>query len=739
MTESEQLALNSITRVPPIPVFPVRMDKGPFPGFHWRSRASTDLEQIRLWSNEYPEHRWAVPGGKRSGLLFLDLDSRRAISASEHLGLNGGEVRPTLTPEHGRVTFAWQGAEGCWNARSRDSVALDIKGEGGYCVIYEPIPKNTPDPPPWLLLLCRDEWLRHDVDGPAIREGARNSTLTSLAGKMRVRGLTEREISVRLGIINEFRCDVPLPEREVSGVAKSIGQYTNRASSARAGGTPSTSVQSPTPLGRQSVLPLFDPKSGEPDPNAFAEYLCSVNPFASPEDTYTATGCELLRYEGGVYGDDGRPFAHRIIEEEFHLVGKIAGAGFPEEVTKAIARRSMVKRDAFNPPGKLCVKNGVLDLASGELGAHNPAVRFTRKLPFSFVQGAECPRFKTFLSEVLSKDDDRREIQKVAGYLFEVGNRHQVAVMLVGEGDNGKSTLLGALVDMLGKGNVAAASLQSLSENRFATAALFGKVANVCADLPDTPLRYSGVFKMLTGGDEVPAELKFGAIFHFRNDAKLLFSCNKLPEVNDRTFAFWRRWLLFRFDGTFTGRADRNLPEKLREELPGILNWALDGLRLLQEDGGFRPGLTSSDLKDEWRKRSDSLFWFISDGVEQVPNTHVARDDLYEAYSDFCDEHGVSRKSQEVVAKELRTLLPGVRAERPRIQGVQVRVWTGIRLKLPRVPSANPTRAAERLSERGEGGGLAAFTAEPDNPNGGVPHVPGGGHGATLHRGSDGS
>src|SRR5208337_5133071 len=99
----------------------------------------------------------------------------------------------------------------------------------------------------------------------------------------------------------------------------------------------------------------------------------------------------------------------------------------------------------------------------------------------------------------------------------------------IGDGSNGKSTLINLIKALIGLKNVSSRGLQELEMNRFAKADLYGKLANLYADLPDTALRSVGIFKMLTGGDPITAERKFQNPFKFISGAKLIFSCNKVP------------------------------------------------------------------------------------------------------------------------------------------------------------------------------------------------------------------
>ena len=456
-----------------------------------------------------------------------------------------------------------------------------------------------------------------------------------------------------------------------------------------------------------------------PSRSAFVQWIMKDQPFATPSDTYGERGCDLLRYDRGYFHDGATGLVHARVEDAFEHVGKTATQGFSNETARSIARRSLKPRSSFNPPGFLNLENGVYEIATGELHPHSPARRFTWQFPFKFDPSAICPTFLRFLAEVLPPEAARREIQKLFGYCIAVeGHPYQCAHLFVGEGNNGKSTLLSVLVSVLGKENVSAETLTSLTENRFAPANLWAKKANVFADLPSNPLRYTSVFKALTGGDKVRAEAKFGKTFYFVNPAKLVFSANELPEVNDRTRAFWRRWYLIRFEQDFTGREDQELAAKLLSELPGILNWGLAGVALLRQDSGFLTELGADDLKSEWRKRSDTLAWFVAEEVVADPTERTPKDEFYEAYADFCAVNRASPKSPEVVGKLLPLHVPSVRSTRERVNSEQIRFWRGVCLKAKSGtgvgPPSTPGTPSTGVSQK----------QLPDGPVPGMPSVP---------------
>ena len=449
----------------------------------------------------------------------------------------------------------------------------------------------------------------------------------------------------------------------------------------------------------------------KPHRPAFVRWITKEGVYASPSDSFGERGYELLLLRDGCFRDGATAWIHGQIEDAFEHVGETASQGFSNETTRSVVRRSLKPRSSFNLSGLLNLENGTYEIATRELHPHSPSQRFTWQLPIKFDPSASAPTFLRFLAEVLPPVTARREIQKLFGYCIGVdGHPYQCAHLFVGEGNNGKSTLLSVLVAVLGKENVAAETLTSLTENRFAPANLWGKKANIFADLPTNPLRYTSVFKALTGGDKVRAEAKFGRTFYFVNGAKLVFSANELPEVNDRTRAFWRRWYLIRFEQDFTGREDRDLLARMIGELPGVLNWGLAGIPLLKQDKGFLTELGTDDLKSEWRKRSDTLAWFVAEQVVPDPTERTPKDEFYEAYADFCAANKASPKTPEVVGKLLPLHVPSVRSSRERVKtgegpGDIVRFWRGICLRAgtevppPGTPSTPGTATQMKLPD----------------------------------------
>jgi P4 family phage/plasmid primase-like protien len=157
-------------------------------------------------------------------------------------------------------------------------------------------------------------------------------------------------------------------------------------------------------------------------------------------------------------------------------------------------------------------------------------------------------------------------------------SKYQKALLCVGKGANGKSTFLLLFEHFLGKENTGHVSLQVIMSNRFATACLYGKLANIFADLKNDKLANTGLFKMLVSGDPMKSEKKHCQPFDFENYAKLFFSANEIPQSEDTSYAYFRRWIIFFFESVFEGdNNDPNLIDRLttETEMSGLLKLAL--------------------------------------------------------------------------------------------------------------------------------------------------------------------
>ncbi|MDG6914010.1 MAG: hypothetical protein JRN44_01155 [Nitrososphaerota archaeon] len=390
---------------------------------------------------------------------------------------------------------------------------------------------------------------------------------------------------------------------------------------------------------------------------------------------------EILHYEGGIYQDGG----------EFTIKSKVQQLASPRdlgnnlvaEVLGNVRRSTYVQAERFTETSPLVVlDNGILDVDSYKVLPHTPDHYALSKLPVKFDPSADCPKIKKFLSEILYPED-LPFIQEWAGYHLWRGYPTAVAALFVGEGANGKSTLIGLFRAFLGPKNVAAIPLQAFERNTFAKAGLMGKMANLYPDLSDEALKQVGTFKALTGGDMLTAEKKFGQPFNFANYAKLTFSCNVVPEVWEDTEAFFRRIWIVSFPNTFQGeKADRDLLAKLTtpEELSGFLNWSLEGLKRLRANGWRFTGTRSTaDIKADYIRRSDTVRAFLIGCTKKATTTFVTKDDLYNSYCAYCRKRNLVARNRDAFFDKLPQFGQFTKAQRT-VAGKRKWVLEGLEL-----------------------------------------------------------
>ncbi len=394
---------------------------------------------------------------------------------------------------------------------------------------------------------------------------------------------------------------------------------------------------------------------------------------------------EILVYKDGIYRQGG----------EFVIKADVQSTALPEdlgnslvsEVIGNVQRSTYVQAGRFaEPTPNIVVENGLLNVETSVLGPHTPDHYSLSGLPVKFDLNGTCTTFEAFLSEVLYQEDIPI-VQEWFGYCLHRGYPAQVAMLFVGEGSNGKSSLIGVLKALLGFENICSVSLQELELNRFAKADLFGKLANLYADLPDSALKSVGTFKMLTGGDPIRGEKKFQNSFPFVNNAKLTYSCNIVPEVHEDTVAFFRRWIIVQFPHTFDGeRADKELLKKLTtpEELSGILAWALKGLRRLRENGWrFSNSRSTEEVRLDYIRRSSPMRAFIMDVLTNNPRGRVPKKSLYEAFAKYCVKNKLPLVTEATFFRNLSMYFAGnpLQESREEIGGKRVRCFLGIEIR----------------------------------------------------------
>ena len=386
---------------------------------------------------------------------------------------------------------------------------------------------------------------------------------------------------------------------------------------------------------------------------------------------------EIYAYQNGYYTTKGEQKIKELVE---FFLQDFSKEHYKKEVVGYIRDKNYKERNIFNSKQYLInLKNGVYDVKHNEFLEHDPEYYFLGQLPIEYDKKAKIKKIKKFFKEVVKKDDVKR-LQEIFGYCLYRDYPIQKAFMFLGEGANGKSTVLNLLKKMLGNENVSSLSLQELCSNRFAAANLHTKLANIYPDLPDKTLTQTGMFKILTGGDTISAEQKFKDHFNFVNYAKLIFSANKLPESKDDTNAFFRRWEFINFPYTFYGKeCDPKKLDKLttEKEISGLFNWSLTGLRRILRNSCFTNTVSVDEMREQYQRLSSPVAAFVMDCLENRTEKYIIKDDLYKCFIEYCVKKGIPATAKNTFSMKLHEHIK-VSDYRPTISGKRVSAWGGI-------------------------------------------------------------
>lgn len=368
---------------------------------------------------------------------------------------------------------------------------------------------------------------------------------------------------------------------------------------------------------------------------------------------------ELYIYENGRYilGEEiFKEKATRVLKSEFQTYRINEALNYIKNISDKVSTDEATKTGNY-----LNLKNGLLNLETFELEPHTPEFKTIIQLPIEYNPNAKCPAIEEYLNIVAK--DSIPVIEEMLGYCLTESMKYEVTFLLHGEGGNGKGTLIALIGELFGKENTSNIALQTLTENRFLVAELFGKMVNLYADIPSRAVEDTSLFKMLTSGDTVQAEKKHKAPFNFKNRAKLIFSANELPPSRDNTEGYHRRWIVIPFHTKFN---NRKLREKLfeKEEIEGLLLKAISGLKRLRKQDGFTDLQSIREMKEVYRERSDNAYKFLKEYCEEDVNSSVSKQELYDAYRRKCSDWGCFPLSQATFNCKVKIVYPNVYEDR---------------------------------------------------------------------------
>jgi putative DNA primase/helicase len=344
--------------------------------------------------------------------------------------------------------------------------------------------------------------------------------------------------------------------------------------------------------------------------------------------------------------------------------------------------------DGNNPDAKDLVSctNGLLYLPTREVFAHSPRLFSLNALEFPYDSNAAIPLEWLKFLKALWPDDPQSitMLQEMFGLLLTGDTSYQKAFLLVGPKRSGKGTIARVLTKLLGAANVCGPTLSSLAQN-FGMSPMIGKRLAIISDArlggkADHQIVVERILAV-TGEDSLDIDRKFRDPWTGKLETRILMLTNELPKLADASGAFASRFMILLMKNSFFGKEDQGLADRLIGELPGILNWSLDGWKTLQARRRFVQPASSAAAQRDFEDLGSPIGAFVRDCCIIGPTASCRPDDLYKRWLAWCHEQNITHPGTvQTFGRDLRSVIPGIRTIQHRVQGTPERFYEGVTL-----------------------------------------------------------
>lgn len=343
---------------------------------------------------------------------------------------------------------------------------------------------------------------------------------------------------------------------------------------------------------------------------------------------------QLHIYKDGVYID-----GYNYIEAE--MIKYIPGLNRQKRSeVLAYIEISITDNSPVSPANYIAFKDGIYDMEQDIFVDFDPSIIITNKINFNYNPEAYSEITDKTLNKLSCDDGDiRKLLEEVIGYCFYRRNELRKSFILIGDKANGKSTFLDMIKTLLGDENTAALDLKELGD-RFKTAELFGKLANIGDDIGDEFIANPAIFKKLVSGDRLNAERKGRDPFDFNNYSKMLFSANNIPRIKDKSGAVIDRLIIVPFDATFNKSDpdfDPYIKYKLRsnKSMEYLIQLGLQGLKRVLESRCFTSNQRVEAELQEYEESNNPILSFFAE-IDETEFINEPTNKVYRKYNSFC-------------------------------------------------------------------------------------------------------
>jgi len=411
---------------------------------------------------------------------------------------------------------------------------------------------------------------------------------------------------------------------------------------------------------------------------------------------------EIWIFDAGIYIPNGRSY----IEEQLRtILCEYYKRNIVTMTIDKIKARTYTRAEKFffndnKNPFEIPVKNGILNVNTKKIREFDPNVVYFAKLPVNYNKKSKCKKIKEFLYSTLPKSDAKMVVQFV-GFCLVKKYIVDKCFLFTGSGSNGKSLILKLFRGFFGIKNCTNLSLGDMhdSSDNFSVVKLHGKLINISGDISSNTIKTTGLFKRLTTGDLISANRKFKTPIEFINTSKMVFCANELPNVNDSSDGFFRRWEIIEFPYKFVPKEEfdyfksQNLKEEVKvadpkilndilnneKEFEGLLNWSLELLDHLMKKRKFCNSKNSIENKKQWIRISNSFSSFFDEYLEIDPSSYEKKSDIKKKYANYCRKHNVRVLSDKSIHITMSN--KGVVDSRIQIDNERYYCWDGCKFK----------------------------------------------------------
>lgn len=329
----------------------------------------------------------------------------------------------------------------------------------------------------------------------------------------------------------------------------------------------------------------------------------------------------------------------------------------------------------------IAFENGIYNIFDDTFSGFSSELVITNKIRWNYNPAAYSKAADEMLGRVSCGDPQvRLLLEEMIGYCFYRRNELRKAFILAGDGSNGKSTFLAVMQSLLGEENISSLDLKELGD-RFKTAEMVGKLANIGDDISDEFIENSAIFKKLVTGERVSVERKGSDPFEFNNYSKLIFSANDIPRIKDKSGAVPDRLVIIPFNAKFTVEKT-GYKSNIRRDLVGhadvmeyLINLGISGLKRILENQQFTISEKVQEELNEYRQRNNPILGFIQECEDedfQIENEPTNK--VYGRYQEYCLANSLQAMSNIEFSKQINRRL-NLKVVDKKISGKKYRIF----------------------------------------------------------------